>query len=175
MTITQPPVIVRRVPHHDRRDELAIFNSVGDIQASAKVFSLVTPSIRRSGHWSASGHRDHAVRCDTAATLPTDSSTISVGVCVLPRTERVTWQVRHFSFPGARLHLHCSGNCGQLSRDLMAAYRRTRIVKDFLESIREAGVALVEDGGIPGRDLQAAVSRALADLLAGPLPYRWPS
>jgi hypothetical protein len=47
----------------------------------------------------------------------------------------------------------------------MAAYCRTRIVKDFLESIREAGVALVEDGGIPRRDLEAAVSRALADLL----------
>jgi hypothetical protein len=51
----------------------------------------------------------------------------------------------------------------------MAAYRRTRIVKDFLESIREAGVALIEDRGIPRRDLEAAVSRALADLSAGPL------
>ena len=37
---------VRRVPHHDRTDELAIFDTVGDIQASVKVFSLVTPLIR---------------------------------------------------------------------------------------------------------------------------------
>jgi hypothetical protein len=35
-------------PHHDRTDELAIFDTVGDIQASAKVFSFVTPSIRHS-------------------------------------------------------------------------------------------------------------------------------
>ena len=47
----------------------------------------------------------------------------------------------------------------------MAAYRRTRIVKDFLESIREAGVALIEDRGMPRRDLEAAVSRALTDFL----------
>ena len=36
----------RRVPHHHRRDELAIFDTASFIQASAKVFSLVTSSIR---------------------------------------------------------------------------------------------------------------------------------
>ena len=47
----------------------------------------------------------------------------------------------------------------------MAAYRRTRTVKDFLESICEAGVALIEDRGIPRCDIEAAMSCALTDLL----------
>jgi hypothetical protein len=42
---------------------------------------------------------------------------------------------------------------------------RARTVKEFLESIREAGVALVEDRRIPRGDLEAAMPRALANLL----------
>ena len=42
----KPAARNRRVPHYHRRDELAIFDTVGDIQASAKVFSLMTSSIR---------------------------------------------------------------------------------------------------------------------------------
>jgi hypothetical protein len=43
-----PPrrVGVRRVSYHHRTDELAIFDTVDDIQANAKVFSLMTPSFR---------------------------------------------------------------------------------------------------------------------------------
>ena len=35
---------------------------------------------------------------------------------------------------------------------------RTGTVENLFESICEAGVALIEDRGIPGRDLEAAVS-----------------
>ena len=39
---------IRRVPHHHHRYELPIFDTVGDIQASAKLFSLMTSSIRQN-------------------------------------------------------------------------------------------------------------------------------
>jgi len=47
----------------------------------------------------------------------------------------------------------------------VAAHPRTRTVKDLFKSICEAGVALIEDCGISRRHLQAAVPRALTDLL----------
>jgi hypothetical protein len=47
----------------------------------------------------------------------------------------------------------------------IAAYGRTGTVEDLLKGICEAGVALIEDRSVSGRDLEAAVSCALADLL----------
>jgi hypothetical protein len=56
--------------HHDRTDELAIFGTVGDIEASAKLFSLVTSDIMQkrtsvaSNHVDGRQHIDHPLRCD---------------------------------------------------------------------------------------------------------------
>src|SRR6266566_2985769 len=52
-----------------------------------------------------------------------------------------------------------------LCRMFVARHRRTRTVKDLLKGICEAGVALIEDRSVSGRDLEAAVSCALTDLL----------
>ena len=85
-----------------------------------------------------------------AVTFPAGSPNTSVGVCVLFGAELIPATAPHGPLYGAAVPcLHGSGNCGQIRRTLVAAYRRARIVKDFLESICEAGVALIEDRGIP--------------------------
>jgi hypothetical protein len=69
----------------------------------------------------------------------------------------------------------------ELRRIFIAAYARTGTIKDLFKGVCEAGVALIEDGGVPGRDLEAAVSRALTDLLQvhplidGPAIPVWPA
>ena len=57
------------------------------------------------------------------------------------------------------------GRIVELCRIFVAAHGRTRTVEDLLKGICEAGVALIEDRSVSGRDLEAAVSCALTDLL----------
>jgi|ERR1700722_426401 hypothetical protein len=58
-----------------------------------------------------------------------------------------------------------SGRIMEFCRLFLAPYGSAGGVKDLFKGIREAGVTVIEDGSVPRRDLEAAMSRALTDLL----------
>jgi hypothetical protein len=58
-----------------------------------------------------------------------------------------------------------AGRKARLQKAISGLLSLEGTIKDLLKCIREAGVALVEDRGIPGRYLETPVSRPLTDLL----------
>src|SRR5689334_21659271 len=65
-----------------------------------------------------------------AVSFPARSPNTSVGVCVLFRAELIPATAPLGPLYGATVPcLHDSGNCDQIRRTLVAAYRRARIVK----------------------------------------------
>ena len=57
------------------------------------------------------------------------------------------------------------GRIMEFCRLFLAPYGSAGGVKDLFKGIHEAGVTVIEDGSVPRRDLEAAMSRALTDLL----------